>query len=320
MCEFITAGGFTGQELPQKLLNEGLLMRDALLRDLADLPYEITVTCDARIACPSVPCTTIQTADDPWQVWKDCMHQADAVWLIAPETDNILLKLMEMACLEGAWILGCSPAAVRVASRKSSTFSILTEAGVTIVPTYDYGNWPRLPGISYLAKPDDGAGCEDTVCFAQAEDLDEWLIQHQAIASHVVQPYLTGISASLSCIMHEGRAVVLSVNRQHIALNGHTLSFTGVGVNALPELWSLAEPLAHQVASALPGLSGYVGIDAILQDGRLVVIEINPRLTTSYVGLRESIGQNPAALILLMLEQADFKPGDLIRKRVDIHV
>jgi predicted ATP-grasp superfamily ATP-dependent carboligase len=32
------------------------------------------------------------------------------------------------------------------------------------------------------------------------------------------------------------------------------------------------------------------------------VLEVNPRLTTSYAGLRESIGANPAAWVLGMLD------------------
>ena len=35
----------------------------------------------------------------------------------------------------------------------------------------------------------------------------------------------------------------------------------------------------------VPGLKGYVGIDMVLSDDECYVIEINPRLTTSYLGL-----------------------------------
>ena len=41
-----------------------------------------------------------------------------------------------------------------------------------------------------------------------------------------------------------------------------------------------------------------MGIDLIETDSGPVVLEINPRLTTTYTGLRDAIGQNPAALIL----------------------
>ena len=34
------------------------------------------------------------------------------------------------------------------------------------------------------------------------------------------------------------------------------------------------------------GLKGYVGVDLVLSDERVFVIEVNSRLTTSYIGLR----------------------------------
>ncbi len=320
MCEFITAGGFAEQDLPEKLLQEGLLMRDALLRDLSELNVEIVTTTDARLQ-PSIYAASrpIAVADDAWQSWQDCMQQADAVWLIAPETDGILLKLTQMAALEGAWILGCRPTEIEICSSKYQTFLHLSQADVACVPSYMPENWPRLSDTIYLAKPDDGAGCEDTCLFESATELERWL-NGKPERAYVIQPYLAGASASVSCMMQAGRAVLLSVNRQHVDLQDNALIFKGVSVNALPELWQAAEKLVQQIAKAMPDLRGYVGIDVIVQDGELLVLEINPRLTTSYAGLRASIGRNPAELMLQMLENPDFFPENLTRKLIEIHV
>lgn len=39
----------------------------------------------------------------------------------------------------------------------------------------------------------------------------------------------------------------------------------------------------------------FFGIDAILENnGNIVFLEINPRLTTSYAGLKKTLGFNPA--------------------------
>ena len=55
-------------------------------------------------------------------------------------------------------------------------------------------------------------------------------------------------------------------------------------------LASRATRLAQQAVAALPDPLGYVGVDLVLgadADGADdYVIEINPRLTTSYIGLR----------------------------------
>ncbi|TFF87311.1 MAG: ATP-grasp domain-containing protein, partial [Promethearchaeota archaeon] len=42
---------------------------------------------------------------------------------------------------------------------------------------------------------------------------------------------------------------------------------------------------------------GYFGIDFIIKGKNILFIEINPRLTTSYLGLRNVLDQNPAKLI-----------------------
>ena len=60
--------------------------------------------------------------------------------------------------------------------------------------------------------------------------------------------------------------------------------------------------LARATLTALPRTRGFVGVDMILgepADGsRDVVLEVNPRLTTSYVGLRRGTSSNLAAAML----------------------
>src|SRR5262249_42859079 len=63
-----------------------------------------------------------------------------------------------------------------------------------------------------------------------------------------------------------------------------------------------ARRLAETAVAAVPGLQGYVGVDLVLGsagDGSQDwVIEINPRLTTSYVGLRALAEDNLAEVML----------------------
>jgi hypothetical protein len=48
-----------------------------------------------------------------------------------------------------------------------------------------------------------------------------------------------------------------------------------------------AEPLLRRALAAVPGLRGFVGVDFVWDParGEAVVLEINPRPTTSFVGL-----------------------------------
>ena len=66
----------------------------------------------------------------------------------------------------------------------------------------------------------------------------------------------------------------------------------------------------------LPGLAGYVGMDVIVDDGRVTVLEINPRLTTSYAGLHRAIGRNPAGLVLDLLYNGCMVEADKLQRNV----
>jgi predicted ATP-grasp superfamily ATP-dependent carboligase len=88
-------------------------------------------------------------------------------------------------------------------------------------------------------------------------------------------------------------------------------------------LWNGEESyhlLASQVTAAMPELWGFVGVDFIITPDGPTIVEINPRITTSYVGLKESIGINPAGLVLDLARGGrawrEYRPGG--GKAVDV--
>lgn len=322
VCEFITAGGFNHADLTENLAGEGELMRDALLRDLAQLPYHISTTVDARLTKPKHchDCIEIGKGDDAWQIWERQISQADAVWLIAPETDGLLKKLTELACLQGKLVLGCALVGVEIASHKMATYLALSKAKIAAIPTYTIENWPTING-RWVVKPNDGAGCSDTLYFERTQELSDWFAKHHKVNKHVIQPYIEGVAASISCLMHQGHAQLLSCNKQLITIENSRFHYAGSQVNGMQHYWDAFESLAQKIAESNMDLNGYIGIDVIVKpDEEIVVVEINPRLTTSYVGLAQAIGQNPAALIINTLTKNHFKWPVLQRHIVNIHV
>ena len=323
VCEFITGGGLCAGSLPTTLAREGALMRDALLQDLANLSYEVCTTVDARISSPThCVYVMVQADEDVWKIWQQQMQGVDAVFLIAPETDNLLHYLTQMAALQDKLILGCGLDAIEITSNKMATYLALKQVGITTIATFTVEHWIKhealKKNVAWLAKPNDGAGCEATVSFDDAENLMHWLKHNKKQNSHIIQPFQVGTPASISCVMHQGRARVLSCNAQIIEINQHTLSFKGVIVNGMREYWQVFELMANQVASAFLGLAGYVGIDVIVNENTIFVVEINPRLTTSYVGLHEATSQNPAKLIINTLTQLDYQWPNLQQNVVTI--
>jgi predicted ATP-grasp superfamily ATP-dependent carboligase len=321
VCEFITAGGLNHVDLPESLVREGLVMRDALLCDLSELPYEIITTIDARLNKPEFvsEAIVIHQNDDVWKIWDQQILSADAVWIIAPETDDLLKKLTRLAVMHQKPIFGCGLVSIEITSSKNSTFQFLQNVGIDTIPTYRIKNWTKGEG-AWLAKPDDGAGCVDTVFFENAEDLANWIGSHHKESSHVIQPYLSGKTASISCVMDHGKAYVLSCNSQLISFENHQLKFNGCELNGMKTHLDAFESVATKVAQSLPDLAGYVGIDVLVYGEKVIVIEINPRLTTSYVGMARAIGVNPAELIINVLTENMFPWPTLEQNVVSLYV
>lgn len=325
VCEFITGGGLCDETLPENLVKEGALMRDALLLDLSELSHEISTTYDVRYSPPELcaTCIAVNKNDDVWQIWQAQMQAADAVWLIAPETGGILKKLTQLAentnlnGLQFPLILGCGLASIEIASKKMATYLALAAAGIASIPTYTFENWPKSHWI-WLAKPNDGVGCSDTACFNNPDDLEDWIEDNHKQLTHVIQAFQPGDSASISCVMQHGKAQLLSCNSQHIEINNQMLSYTGGVINGMRDYWPQFEFIANKIAQAMPSLAGYVGIDVIVDGDEIIVVEVNPRLTTTYAGMRASIGTNPAELIINTLTQPDFVWPTLQRNLVSI--
>ena len=56
--------------------------------------------------------------------------------------------------------------------------------------------------------------------------------------------------------------------------------------------------LISKIKDSLPGLYGFVGVDIITKGNDIFIIEINPRLTTSFIGIYDTIGINIIDLII----------------------
>jgi predicted ATP-grasp superfamily ATP-dependent carboligase len=111
-----------------------------------------------------------------------------------------------------------------------------------------------------------------------------------------VQRYVGGVAASVSLLSDGRRAVALTVNGQSLALP--SFAYRG-GVTPLGHpAAGRAAAAAERACEAIPGLKGYVGVDVALSDREAVVIEVNPRLTTAYLGVRAATDENVAGLAL----------------------
>ncbi len=301
ICEFITAGGLNRADLPPSLVREGTMMRDALLRDLSLLPEIVIITThDARLSSPISNSVPISAQDDAWVIWQDLLQNCDAAFIIAPETDNTLADLVNLVNHCNVLHLGCSFSAIKLASSKYQTFQQLVKAGINVVATYRLNEFGAKEFDSdsrrWVAKPDDGAGCDDTAYLETTAEVEQWL--NNSATNYVIQPYIEGVAASISMLCKDGKAWLLSCNQQKVELVNKQFVYSGSVVNGLQANDERFDHIAQQISSAMPDLAGYVGVDVIVSDDKITVLEINPRLTTSFAGLHASLGINPSKLIL----------------------
>jgi predicted ATP-grasp superfamily ATP-dependent carboligase len=318
VCEFVTGGGLYRDDLPASLAKEGALMRDAVLDGLLRLPkVEVFATRDYRLALAyELPSVSISPEQDVWAIWEQCITSADAVWPVAPESDDILARLCDMAVRHGKHLLASSPDAVRLAASKHATWKCLADAGIPVVDTFSLDQLHELDNGPCVIKPDDGISCEGSRIFADKQSLSDWMNSRAQGDACVLQPLIAGIPASISMLCMKGEAWVLSCNRQLIEQADGGFRYHGSILNDLQVYWDPFARLAQQVAQAMPGLAGYVGIDVIVGDNGIQVLEVNPRLTTSYAGLEQAIGRNPTELILDMFYNGGFSSSLLIERNI----
>lgn len=153
-----------------------------------------------------------------------------------------------------------------------------------------------------VLKPRDGAGSQATFRIDAAAMLSSCVAQARAEGFDgelVLQSYVSGRAASVAFLVGGPAPLALLPATQELSDDGRFHYRGGViplrGSDAVRVL-----DLGRRAVVSVPGLMGYVGVDLVLgataaQD---VVIEINPRLTTSYVGLRALATFNLAAALL----------------------
>ncbi|WNV06239.1 ATP-grasp domain-containing protein [Candidatus Methylospira mobilis] len=309
ILEYVTGGGMRQESLPDGLAAEAELMLHALLRDLMDINgvTELVVLRDDRLPAlriaGDIRVVAVGVSTDFSACWQSHAAQCDAVWPIAPETAGILSGLchsVEAGCRR---LLNSSASAVSMASSKLETCRVLGTHGLPVVETCRLHEAVCPPGLAVIVKPDDGAGCDGMSYFA--DGLPDSLLLP---ADFLVQPWLSGESLSLSGVFCHGDALLLSVNRQIIDVTQTPIVLTACEVNIYDDRDGAWQHLLERVARAMPGLWGYAGIDLIMTATGPSILEVNPRLTSSYAGIRPATGVNPAEQVLKLLQTGKIAP------------
>lgn len=231
----------------------------------------------------------------------------DGVLLIAPEIDGIAIRWAKVLEKSGAKLLGPPSGFIAWASDKLAVARTLPDLSPPTM-VCDGRSVPLEWGDELVVKPRDGVGSLFTMVVRRvALSAATETIRAEGYGGElIVQPFVRGRSVSVA-VMAKGsdHAIILPVVEQVVEtepvrrLDGvRRFKYRG-GVVPIEGLTDRAHALAKSVLKSAPMFRGWIGIDMILADeGRGLVVDVNPRLTTSYLGYSELFPGAAARLLL----------------------
>jgi tyramine---L-glutamate ligase len=303
--EHVSGGGFADGAISHSVLCEGFGMLRTVTGDFKAAGHSVTTTLDSRLARLNppldadcvVPCFSSR---ETRANLRKLSEQADAAYVIAPETDGLLKSLVELLESTGTAPLNCSASSIKKVSDKAAFYEFLRKMGTPLPETRVFSVADDLKEIKkavrdsnfpLIFKPSDGVSCSG-LSFVRNEDQVAGAvnkIKRESASRHfLVQDLIQGAAASVSLLSTGVSVVSISLNRQDVTLETPEACscYSGGLVPFDNPLRARAFEVAEKIVKSAQGLKGYVGVDFVLTENEAVVIEVNPRLTTSYVGLR----------------------------------
>ena len=297
LYEWCCSGGLAAEPAPAdhaSLAAEGRMMLEALAADAArDPAIDVTVLVDATRAMQVPAAARTLSVESGAEIAALVAAACDADWtvIVAPESDGILAARVAAARSAGARVLAPPDAFIAIASDKQRTIDALAAAGVPVPAGRSLAAGEPVPvgfHLPAVRKSRDGAGGDGL----------EIIRRHDVAAATQamrLEAYAPGMPVGVSCLCGPAGIDVLPPMRQRFSA-GDCLRYQGSDLLVDEALVSRAESLARRAVVAVTRAAaaesrprGWVGVDMILgqrdDGGDDRVLEVNPRLTTSFVWL-----------------------------------
>jgi predicted ATP-grasp superfamily ATP-dependent carboligase len=261
-----------GAGVPEFIL-EGRAMLGTLLRSFVACGHEVLYPTSGMVLEAGTAVTAGEFEDALEKISKEC----DAGLVIAP--DEILGDLTQLV-EENTFNLGCPSHAVRLCADKLECTRVLEKENIPVPETKGSGEYNG----DYVIKPRFGCASEG-IHKSSAGILKEGFIATKFIkGEHLSASIITGRTQ-----------LALTVNRQLIEINDE-ISYEGGIVPYYCDRNDEIIAVAKKTAKVL-GCRGYAGVDIVLGDMPYVV-DVNPRPTTSIIGISRVMEEEMADLML----------------------
>ena len=327
--EFICGGGFNKTSIPTSLLCEGFGMLRSIISDFKSLNFSITTILDSRIFFLSPllkvdEVIQVGAKDNHLKLFEKYVNKANYIFIIAPEFSNILYNLTKIAKNSNKTILSVNLEGIKLGTSKFKTYMFFKNCNINTPKTYliPFKNGEIDPKFilhklkelkqPIIIKPVDGVGAESILYFENSNELNEFLLSRNQYIDperyYILQEYIKGDDLSASLIgtglnlnYKVKSPIILSINTQFLLLGSFNRKSEYFGgstpAESYQEIYENLKVIINH--SDFSKIKGYYGIDFIRKENKLIyLLEINPRLTTSYIGLRNTINFNPVELML----------------------
>jgi tyramine---L-glutamate ligase len=302
---------------------EGKAMLGTLIKDLQCVSdWHVSTLWDPTLGpfpWNSASETLLDKATGQMDAFRRCVAESDAVVAIAPETHGVLGQFCRAAETTGTRFVGPSSETIELFSDKLSTAKTLLElqqrptdstvGGPLTIETALFVPGVTKPEFAYpiVLKPRDGAGTQDTWMIRNAFEWSDAVREVQPAMvrqEFIQQPFVTGHSVSTAAIVDRDRGSfdVFPVGEQSISID-RVLEYRGGRLpgNLAPSIEESIRSIVEYVCRNVPGLSGYVGFDLVIPNDaphHPLIVDVNPRLTTAYLGYSVLAEDNLAARMI----------------------
>jgi len=263
------------------IIKEGRAMLKTLAHSFTALGHQVYYPAKEEERIPG-----IAVRGEFFRTVEKLSERCDAALVIAPERDDILYELTSII-EDGTVNLGSPPNAVKNCSDKLKTTNILLSNGIKAPEMIEKEEWrANEEWKKFVLKPRFGCGSKGVMVVSDPQTKKE---------GSILTRYIEGEEISASLIVGEDEVLPLTVNEQLISIDGG-INYLGGIVPYRTERWNEIMSISVETARIME-CRGYVGIDIILSDEPYVV-DVNPRPTTSIVGIDKAINFELADLIL----------------------
>jgi len=257
------------------LMIEGKAMLETLVESFVSCGHRVYYPTKTVYIKKGIPIIS----DDLKEALSSISSYCDAALIIAP--DELLSEYIEII-EKNSVNLGSSPKAVKICSDKLKCSELLEKNNIPVPITIEKGDYKG----DFVIKPRYGCDSED-VYKSSSGTLKKGFI---------ATGFIKGEHISVSLI--SGKTILfLTINKQFIKIEkDDRFSYNGGIVSYECDRKKEVIDIAKKAAKLL-GCKGYVGIDIILGD-KPYIVDVNPRPTTSIIGISKILDIEIADLIL----------------------